>query len=255
MRLIANVQMNENRAQKTFEFQNPSYLGDPLNIIRILNQKGAQEIVLTDLGASVSRNINYELIKFIADEVTVPFSYAGGISQNTDIKRLASLGVERFIINTSFFQSPTVVSELVRRLGSSSVSLSIDITGVEFSKMSKSFTFGGGKKNSELLFEEICDRTINLDIGEIIFRIVDLDGSDGEKTLEIYNNFFEVHKQEISKIGNRQILIGTGVRNRTVMEGLNSCLPIDGCVVGSLVSFAKKGNGVLVNFPKELSVL
>ena len=255
MRLLANVQMSDKRAVKTTHFQNPSYLGDPLNIIRILNQKGAQEIILTDLSASASRRINYDLIKFIADEVTVPFSYAGGISKETDIKLLASLGVERFIINSSFFQSPDVVSRLVNQLGSSSVSLSIDISGKKFSKLGNSFTFNGAKNLYELNFEKICERIINLDIGEIILRVVDLDGADGEQTFDVYNDFFSVYQKEISEIESRQILIGTGVRNISVLHSLSSSLPIDGCVVGSLISFAKSGRGVLVNFPRELSVL
>ncbi len=255
MRLLANVQMKDNRAVKTIKFQDPSYLGDPLNIIRILNQKGAQEIVLTDLGASATGQINYELIKFIADEVTVPFSYAGGISKDTDIKLLASLGVERFVVNSTFFQSPEVVTKLVSQLGSSSVSLSLDISGIKFSKLSNSFTFSGARKKSELNFGEICERILNIDIGEIILRVIDLDGTDGQQTLDVYQDFFAVYENEISKIKSKQILIGSGVRSLSLVGELTDRFPIDGCSVGSLVSFARTGRGVLVNFPREHSVL
>jgi cyclase len=247
--------MREKRAVKTVKFQDPSYLGDPLNIIRILNQKGAQEIILTDLSASVSGRINYELIKFIADEVTVPFSYAGGISKDTDIKLLASLGVERFIVNSSFFQSPEVVARLVKQLGSSSVSLSLDISGMKFSKLENPFTFSGAGRKSDLNFGEVCERILDLDVGEIIFRIIDLDGSDGQQTLDVYTDFFGVYENEISRIEGKQILIGTGVRNLSLVGELTSRFPIDGCSVGSLVSFARTGRGVLVNFPREYSVL
>jgi imidazole glycerol-phosphate synthase subunit HisF len=255
MRVLANVQIDQNKAIKTFAFEEWKYLGDPLNIIRILNQKGAQEIILTDLLASRSKEINYELIKYIADEVSVPFSYGGGISGATDVKLLASLGVERFLVNSSFYQSPEIVDELVKNLGSSSVSFSLDISGQKFSNQELHFTHTGAKFNSNLGFSEICDRIRTLDVGEIVFRIVDVDGSDGSRTLELYKSFFENFEKEISTIRERQILIGTGVRNVALAEKLVNELEVDGCVVGSMVSFAGAGSGVLISFPKAFSVI
>ena len=255
MRVLANVQIDQNKAVKTFAFEEPKYLGDPLNIIRILDQKGAQEIILTDLFASRSKQINYELIKYIADEVSVPFSYGGGISGSTDIKLLASLGVERFLVNSSFYHSPDIVDELVKNLGSSSVSFSLDISGKKFSNQELCFTHTGATTTSTMSFSEICDRIRSIDVGEIVFRIVDIDGSDGSRTLDLYKSFFENFKKEISTIRERQILIGTGVRHVAIAEMLVDELKVDGCVVGSMVSFEGSGTGVLISFPKAFSVI
>jgi cyclase len=254
MRVLANVQIDQNKAIKTFAFENPKYLGDPLNIIRILNQKGAQEIVLTDLGASRSKALNYDLIKYIADEVTVPFSYGGGISDRTDTKLLASLGVERFLVNSSFYQSPDVVDNLVKDLGSSSVSFSLDISiSGNFGK-GIYFTHSASKFSSDLNFSQICERIRLLNIGEVIFRIVEIDGSDGSQTLDLYASFFQEFEKEISTIRERQILIGTGVRNVKLAQDVVSKLEVDGCVVGSMVSFAGSGSGVLISFPKAFNI-
>jgi cyclase len=255
MRVLANVQIDQNKAVKTFAFENPKYLGDPLNIIRILNQKGAQEIVLTDLSASRSKDLNYGLIKYIADEVSVPFSYGGGISDRTDTKLLASLGVERFLVNSSFYKSPDVVNKLVQDLGSSSVSFSLDITRSKVFGEGTHFTHSASNFSSDLNFSQICERIRSLDIGEVIFRFVEIDGSDGSQTLDLYASFFQEFEKEISTIRERQILIGTGVRNIKLAQDMVNEFEVDGCVVGSMVSFAGSGSGVLISFPNAFSII
>ena len=106
MRLIAAVQIEHEKAVKTVGFGNPTYIGDPFNILRILNEKGAQEIAILDIEASKSGEINYTYIKELSEEVNIPMVYGGGISEKSDIRLLTSLGVERFIVGQSVFSNP-----------------------------------------------------------------------------------------------------------------------------------------------------
>lgn len=253
MRLIASVQiLGSERAIKTVQFEENRYLGDPLNIIRILNAKGAQEIAVFDLNASRSKQIDYEEIARLSSEVSVPFLYGGGLSPTTDIRKLARLGVERFILSRFLLGDELLVSKLVEQLGSSSVSISLDIERIEViddliqvvlrSYPGRTFTI-----------HQVLDTVERLQVGELVVRSVTLDGGDGNSSINFYQELFQAGAFDNLRKQSR-LLIGSGIRTLEIAHSLMSKIKLDGFVVGSMVSLTKTG-GILTSYPREYSIL
>lgn len=253
MRIIAAVQIKgADRAVKTEKFANARYLGDPMNIIRILNAKGAQEIAVFDLQASVSGAIDYFEIEKLSGETSVPLSYGGGINLNTDVRKLSRLGVERFVLSRFIGEDETLVQNLVDKLGSSSVSISLDIDAykVEGSEILICLRRYPG---TVLPLRDILEKLLKLQVGEVIIRPVCLDGSNGEESVELYSHLLKDNQlkpfyQQV------RILAGTGIRSIDIAESISQSSLVDGFVVGSLVCFSKSG-GVLTSYPEKFSVL
>jgi cyclase len=253
MRIIAALQiMGSEKAVKTQNFEERYYLGDPLNIIRILNTKGAQEIAVMDIQASQTGKIDYEEIARLSSETSVPFLYGGGISSTTDIRKLAGLGVERFMISRFLDENQKVVENLVAQLGSSSVSISLDIEQIEVIDREVVMTLRR-YPNRKILGRDILERIRELGVGEVVVRPMWLDGSDGSASLRSYAQIF--NNGSFESISDKvRILCGTGIRNLDVASEIYKLTQVDGFVVGSMVSLTKSG-GVLTSYPAGYSVL
>ena len=252
MRLIAAVQIEHEKAVKTFAFRSPAYIGDPFNILRILNEKGAQEIAILDIEASKSGEINYNYIKELSEEVNIPMVYGGGISEKSDIRLLTSLGVERFIVGQSVFSNPNFTKSLVNSVGSSSVAFSLDILTFDGNENLEILNSGSSESLKSKL-SDLFEKLLDIGLSEIIIRLVDIEGRDGKNTVEMYSrllSFLSFAKYKKHFI----YLIGSGVRNLEIAQELNNEL-IDGFVVGRMICRAKSSNGTLISYPKMYSVL
>jgi len=127
-RVIPALLLREGGLVKTQRFGKHKYIGDPINAIRIFNEKEVDELVLLDIDASrQGREPDYALIKSIAAECFMPFGYGGGISTIEQARRIFSSGVEKVVLQTSALQNPALVTEIAQRFGSQSVVVSIDI--------------------------------------------------------------------------------------------------------------------------------
>lgn len=252
MRLIAAVQEDgKSRAVKSLAFRSHTYLGDSLNIIEILNALGAQEIAFIDLEASRTRNIDYDKIERYSEQVNVPFLYGGGIDSTTDVRKLAGLGVERFLISRFLGDNNQIVKKLVEYLGSSSVSISMDIETLSFQDETTLCKLRG--HTTFIRLETIVDALIELEPGDLVIRFVELDGSDGTSAMSLYKQLID-NPAFSPLVGKMEVLAGTGVRNIDLARKLTSQLKLDGIMAGSMFCFSKSG-GILTSYPKECSVL
>jgi len=252
LRLIAAVQIENERAVKTVAFSNPIYIGDPFNILRILNEKGAQEIAIIDIEASRTGVINYEYIKELSEEVHIPMVYGGGISERSDIRLLTSLGVERFIVSNCVYFNPNFAKSLVNSVGSSSVAFSLDILNFDPNENLEIFSGISGKK-LELKLSDLFEKLVDIGFSEIIIRLVEMEGGDGKNSIERYTKLLSL--KSFAKFKENFIyLIGSGVRNLDIAEALYGGL-IDGFVVGSMICRAKSSTGTLISYPKACSIL
>lgn len=253
MRIVAGLQITDSsRAIKTLKFKEKIYLGDPINIVNILNQKGAQEIALIDIHASKTQRPDFDFIRRISHEISVPLSYGGGISLNTDIKQLTSLGVERFITSQIMKDDNQLIRKLVSVLGSSSVGVSIDIESFEVKEGNFFVTLRG--MHSLLPLDLLLDEIINLKVGEVIIRPIELDGTNGDLSLSYYTRLFHFTQSVQRVVENCQLLLGAGIRTMQIAEDLKSNLPVDGHLVGSMVSLSRSG-GVIISYPKQYNIL
>ncbi|MCA2003131.1 MAG: imidazole glycerol phosphate synthase subunit HisF, partial [Chloroflexi bacterium] len=113
---------------KTVKFKDPKYLGDPINIVRIFNDKEVDEIVLLDITATPeNRPPQFETLKNIASEAFIPLAYGGGIRSMSDVHTLLSIGIEKLILNTSAVENPTLIREIADHAGSQAAVVSMDV--------------------------------------------------------------------------------------------------------------------------------
>ena len=170
-RIIPVLLIQNSGLVKTTHFKNPIYLGDPLNAVRIFNDKEVDEIMILDIDASVKLNEpNYDLISKISRECMMPICYGGGISSAKQVEKIVSLGVEKVAISSKIIENTELISDTISIVGSQSVVAVIDIKmNVFFSTKYNIYTKNGlEKKKIDLVkfIEDIQGRGI----GEIVIN-------------------------------------------------------------------------------------
>jgi len=161
---------------KTVRFKKPQYIGDPINAVRIFNEKEVDELIILDITATIEgRRPNFELIADIASEAFMPFGYGGGIRNLGDIRTLFNLGVEKVIVNSYAVENPSFVGEVVNIAGSQSVVISIDVRKNVFGRYMAFSQCGQKKVNREL--ESLILQMQELGAGEVILTSIDRDGT------------------------------------------------------------------------------
>lgn len=176
VRVIPVLTIDGNRLVKTVQFKNPNYIGDPINAIKIFNDKMVDEIVVLDIRASKkSSEPNYDLIYEMAGECFSPLGYGGGVHTYDQAARVFSLGVEKIVFNSVILKSPEVISQTARAFGSQSVVVSFDIKKKLFGGLKPAFRSASATTNENL--EEFAKRVEDLGAGEIIINDVERDGT------------------------------------------------------------------------------
>jgi cyclase len=176
-RLIPILLIENQRLVKTLGFESTSYVGDPLNTIRIFNEKEVDEIIVLDVSASrtgVGPDFNY--LEQIASECFMPMTYGGGITSSFVAKKIMECGIEKVSINSSYLSTPNIALDISSQLGSSSTVLSLDVT-----TSSNNFYL----RNTFIPFDEHVKSASNLGFGEILIQDVSKDGNLKGPNLEL----------------------------------------------------------------------
>lgn len=175
-RVIPALLLRNNGLVKTTRFKDPKYVGDPINAIRIFNEKEVDELMLLDITASKeNREPNFEMIEQIAGECFMPLAYGGGVRTLEQAQRIYALGVEKICLQTSALENPGLVTELAQRFGSQSVMVSVD---VKRNWMGKPQLYSSAKASS--LGSDWIERTqqlVKAGAGEVLLNAVDKDGT------------------------------------------------------------------------------
>ena len=174
-RLIPTLLLNDNYLVKTKRFKKPRYLGDPINAVRIFNEKEVDELTFLDISASIKNTEpNFKLIENIASEAFMPLSYGGGINKIQQIKTLFSIGVEKIILNSIALKDPDFINEASSIAGASSIVVSIDY---KKNWRKKTYVFSKNIKTaSSLKLINYAKEVQNRGAGEILLTSVDNDG-------------------------------------------------------------------------------
>lgn len=127
-RVIPVLLVSDGYLVKPIKFDGSRYIGDPINAVRIFNEKQVDELIVCDIDASIKRTgINYSLIEDIASEAFMPVGYGGGVASAEDAKRIVSIGIEKVVLNSILDKSPEVVTDISQALGASSTVVCIDV--------------------------------------------------------------------------------------------------------------------------------
>jgi cyclase len=174
-RVIPCLLLSENKLVKTIKFKNPNYVGDPINAIKIFNEKGVDEIVVLDIMASKrSLEPNYKLIEELASECFMPLCYGGGIRTFSQAKQIFGLGVEKVCINSSLISNISLIKEITSYFGTQSVVASIDVKKNLFNNYKIFSHVSGTSINRNLI--ELVNEAIEQGAGEIMLNAVHSDG-------------------------------------------------------------------------------
>jgi cyclase len=174
-RIIPVLLINDDILVKTIKFKSSQYIGDPINAIKIFNEKEVDELVVLDISATKKRKINFELLSRINKEAFMPIGYGGGIKTLDDAKVIFSLGYEKIILNHITLSNPDLVTHIANISGSQSVVICID---VKKNILGKYYVFDYiRKKNTAILAIEQIKKFENIGAGEIILQDVDREGT------------------------------------------------------------------------------
>ncbi len=160
---------------KTNKFKKPIYLGDPINAMKIFNEKLVDELVILDISKNRQLNgPNFQMLQEIADEAFMPLAYGGGIRNVEEGLRVLKIGFEKLVFNSAIEENPMIIEELVKLVGGQSIVLSLDYR----IKLGTTFFYkNSGKIKTRLSISEIIETYENLGVGEIIIHSIDRDGT------------------------------------------------------------------------------
>lgn len=174
-RIIPVLLLKGTGLYKTVRFKNPVYIGDPINTVKIFNEKEVDEIVLLDIGATVNgAEPNYEKIGEIASEAFMPMAYGGAVRNVDQAKRILASGYEKVVLNSAAVESPEIISALASAVGSQSVTISLDVKRNFFG--SYQLAWRNGEKTRKGSVIEFAQEFERLGAGEIMVHFVDRDG-------------------------------------------------------------------------------
>jgi cyclase len=239
-RIIPCLLVKDKGLVKTVHFKDPKYVGDPINAVRIFNEKEVDELMILDIDATAEgREPDYKMIEHWASECRMPLCYGGGIKTVDQARRIFSLGVEKVALSSAALLNPSLVKEISESVGSQSVVVVIDV---------KKKLFGGyeiaimnGKKSvNKNLFSFISEME-NRGVGEIIINNIDLDGTMKGYDLTLAEKVRECTSLPLTVLGGAGSLddIGTLIQKFKII----------GAAAGSLFVFKGKYRAVLINYP------
>jgi cyclase len=241
-RVIPCLLYFKNGLYKTVKFQKPNYIGDPINAIKIYNEKEVDELIFLDIAASSeNRTPDFKIIKEIATECFMPLSYGGGVKTLDQFKQILEIGVEKISLNSASFSNPKLITEAANDFGSQSVIVSIDVKKNFWGKYE--VTKNRGTKLSGEHPVEFTKRMESLGAGEILLTSVDHEGT--------WDGYDITLLKQITDSVNIPVIINGGAGNLKHLELAEKIGKASGLALGSMVVYQKKGMGVLINFPKR----
>lgn len=243
-RIIPCLLVHNKGLVKTVKFsvEDGKYVGDPINAVKIFNEKHVDEIMVTDIDASVEgREPDYEMIKNVATECRMPLCYGGGVKTVEQVKHIISLGAEKVAISSAAIDKPELLKQMSNAVGAQSVVLVLDVAKRgTFKKTYELFTLNG-KKKSGIKLVDFLQRIKDIPYGEIVINNIDRDGLMNGYDLELSDLVREQTEVPMTILG------GAGTYDD--IKCLISRYGIVGAAAGSLFVFKGKYKAVLINYP------
>ena len=225
---------------KTVRFRDPIYLGDPVNILKIFNDKEVDEIAILDIGATPdSRGPDFDRLRDMASECFMPLAYGGGIRSVAQIKELFRIGFEKAIINSAAYDDPRLISEATEVFGSQSIVAAIDAKKTLFGNYET--VAEGARRKTKRHPAEWAQEMVRRGAGEILINSVDRDG-----TMQGYDH--ELIRLVSSAVNVPVIASGGAAGVSDFATAINQS-GASACAAGALFVFQGRYRAVLINVP------
>jgi len=239
-RIIPCLQLIDDSLVKTIKFKKPSYIGDPINTVRIFNELEVDELCFLDIRASLqNRSPNYKILSEIANECFMPLSYGGAIKDEFTAKKILSIGYEKIILNTAAIETPSLITKIAKYSGNQSVVVSIDVKKSIFG--SYSIFSKGGSKKIKINPVDWAKQVEEAGAGELLITSMNNEGTWSGFDIEMIKIITDSVSIPVIANGGAGSITDIG---RAVLEGGASAVAL-----GSMLVYQQKGMGVLVNFP------
>lgn len=243
-RIMPCLLLKDKRLVKTVKFKNASYIGDPINAVKIYNDKEVDELVVLDITATEKGKIDFELLKDFTSECFMPLAYGGGVKTVEDFQQLYAIGIEKVVVNTLLVDNPEVVKEAANKFGNQSVVASIDVKK-DFSGKFEVFSYAN--RNINLNLENYLEFVLSLNIGEIFITSVDQEGTWKGYDYDLISY--------ISKYVDVPIIANGGCGKKEDLKILLYDNDVQAAAIGSMAVYQKKNMGVLIRFPKRNEII
>ena len=241
-RLIPMLLIREKGLVKTTKFTDDKYVGDPLNAVRIFNEKCVDEIIVLDIDATATgKEPDFKMIENLASECRMPLCYGGGIKTVEQAIRILSLGVEKVSLSAAAIQNPNLIKEIAEKVGSQSVVVTLDV---------KRKRFGGfdvlthnGTRSAKCNPVDLALKFQELGAGELVLNSIDNDGLMTGYDLKLVGEVKKHMKLPMTLVG--------GCGSLQDVEALYTQEGLIGAAAGSFFVFKGKYRAVLITYPSE----
>jgi cyclase len=241
-RVIPCLLLKGNGLVKTVQFKNPFYIGDPINTIKIFNDKEVDELVFLDITATQEkRGPNFKLLSEISTECFMPLGYGGGITSLGEIEKLFNVGIEKIILNSAAFHNEKLISEAVHVFGSQSIIASMDVKKAWSSKKQTVYV-NSGNVNTKISPLEYAKKMEEAGVGEIILNSIDKDGTMGGYDLHLIRTVSSELKIPVVALGGAGGLYDLGKAKKAGAAAV---------AAGSMFVFQKAHRAVLITYPSS----
>ena len=240
-RIIPVLLLHKGGLYKTKQFKKPSYVGDPINAVRIFNEKQVDELMILDIDCSVNNSApNYELIEEIASEAFMPVAYGGGVNSLEIAKKLFGLGIEKVVLNTVLQHNTQIIKEIGDIYGAQAVVACIDFKKNLFGKTNAYFKSGSTKADQSI--PQLAKLYEAAGAGELLFNDIDREGT--------YSGYNQSLLKEIVKAVQIPVVISGGARQvsdftEAAQNGAS------GMAAGSMFIYQRPHNAVLISYPSN----
>ncbi len=241
IRVIPALLIQDGGLVKSIKFKNHKYVGDPINAVKIFNEKEVDEIVLLDISATADKKApNILAIKEIASEAFMPLGYGGGITKLEEIIELITAGVEKVILNTSAYENPKLVSDGAKYVGSQSVVVSMDVKKNIWGKY-KVFV-RNGTKNTDIDPLVYAKQMEQVGAGELLLNAIDRDGTFGGYDVDLIQSISSAVNIPVVAIGGAATLDDLVKAVRSGASAVSA---------GSMFVFQRPHRAVLISYPSQ----
>ena len=240
-RIIPCLLVHNKGLVKTVKFKEGKYVGDPINAVKIFNEKESDELMVLDIDATVeNREPDYKMIENLAVECRMPLCYGGGITTVEQAQRIFNLGVEKIALSSAVLDNPSLVSKIAKEVGNQSVVVVLDVKKKMFGGYDV-YTHNATKKRKVNLEAFVKELQV-LGVGEIVINSIDNDGVMKGYDIDLISKLKPLINTPMTVLG--------GAGSLQNIKDLVSKFGIIGCAAGSLFVFKGKYKAVLINYPK-----
>lgn len=226
---------------KTVRFRDPKYIGDPINAVKIFNEKETDELIVLDIDATVNNaEPNYRLIANLAAECRMPLCYGGGVRTAEQAKNIVGLGVEKVSISAAAIENPNLISRIAEEIGTQSVVVVLDVKKRPLDDDYDVWTHNGNR-NTKRSALDVAAQAEELGAGEIVINSIDNDGQMKGYDLALAKRTRQAVHIPMTVLG--------GAGSLADISKLIATCGIVGAAAGSLFVFKGAYRAVLINYP------